>query len=150
MLEWCRLPDYNADYIDNDNDFDGDVDCSDENCDDDDDNNAHVDHDGWMYFKNGMLTKCIINFFLKPFNYVFHKNTWPSPFFHQPPPPPSPVINDRSLIQNRLVKPKRPHTPGRTLYAPSRIYYKSDRSSYSPYIFLFPFIILYTVDTHKE
>ena len=51
MLEWCRLPDYNADYIDNDNDFDGDVDCSDENCDDDDDNNAHVDHDGWMYFK---------------------------------------------------------------------------------------------------
>ena len=36
--------DNNADYIDNDNDFDSDVDCSDENCDDDD--NAHVDHDG--------------------------------------------------------------------------------------------------------
>ena len=37
---------YNADCIDNDNDVDGDVDCSNENCDDYDDNNAHVDHDG--------------------------------------------------------------------------------------------------------
>ena len=28
-----------------DSDFDGDIDCSDENCDDDDDENEHVDHD---------------------------------------------------------------------------------------------------------
>ena len=39
------MSDIDADYINDDNDFDGYVDCSDENCDDDDKNNDHAVHD---------------------------------------------------------------------------------------------------------